>query len=261
MLNKLIKLNLVKKPYTANYQITELGKTTAELTRSELPHRVSETTNLSTHFLKYKIPIEDKSFYSESRIAELNPINFRSIEIPNQRITYIYFEDATIIIHPKQMIIRIHDIIDEETEEAHLKAFNKACNYLEKLNSIGLKGERIELETTHWARVKSILSDVLKKVDEHYFVDLGQGRKFWIDYSKDKQEDETNDLEARNKIDKLMIDVVNSDHSFSDIDKIIHALGIVAKIETTKLIEHSQHLKTPPPITNNMKKGRIDYTG
>lgn len=260
LLNKFISKNIVAKIYTGDYKLTELGQNIAKEVCRNSSWGVSETmSELSTHYLKYKIKIEEKTMAFESRLPELNYLKKHTVHIPNQEITYLYFSDATIILHKHQFIIRVHNIVNNDSETAHLDAFNKALEYISKLSNIGLKGSHIELETTHWGRVQSILSDVLKKIDEHYFVDLGDGKKFWIDYSEGKkQEDETNDLEARQKIDQLMKDVVSSDNKFSDIDKIIQALGLVAKIETTKLVVENQ--KTPHPMPIKEFK-RIDYVG
>lgn len=254
LLNKFIKESIVSKLYSTGYKLTEKGENIAKEVCRTTSLGVSD---LSTHYLKYKVKIESETPAFKSRLSELNYLNKKVINIPNQEITYLYFQDATIILHKHHLIIRIHNITSNDAEIANLEAFNKALTYLSKLNNLGLKGDRIELETTHWARVNSVLADVLKKVDEHYFVDLGDGRKFWVDWSKDKvPEDETNNLEAREKIDTLMKDVVNSEHSFSDIDKIIQALGIVAKIESTKLIVENQPKAAYPII-----KTKIDYTG
>jgi len=149
---------------------------------------------------------------------------------------YAYFEDATIVINPKTIIIHIHDIISKDIDESDIKGFNKAISYVEKLESIGLIGESIKLELPHWARVNSIFADLLAKIDQRYFIKLKNGRKFWIDHSPPNLiEDETTDKDYRQRLDDFLKDLSESEANMSDVDKIAAALNYVAKIELARL--------------------------
>ncbi len=243
MLERLIKKGLaLKEPNykganTGNHTITNNGITTLELLKGGVGTSRTQCRKgqLSTHYLRYKLPISDKSNFSKPRIKELNPLKQKSIKWNKEKIHYAYFEDGTIIIHPKSISIRIHEIIAEDTEEAQFKAFNKAMEYMHKLSKIGLKTASIELEPAHYARVESYLADFLQTVDKRYFLDLGDGKKFWIDTSPpNKIEDETNDMQIRERVDQFMEDMINSDVLLSDIDKIVKALGFVSKIECAR---------------------------
>jgi len=91
--------------------------------------------------------------------------------------------------------------------------------------SIGIETEGIFTEEGHWARIKSMLSDFLyDKIDNKYYLDLGNGKHFWIDYSPDKygipkREDETNDKEVRERIDNFLGQVASDDFDLQDIRK------------------------------------------
>ena len=236
ILTRLIKKGLIVKPYPYNHTITENGITTLELLKGgvEGSRRECRKGDLSTHYLRYKLPISDKSNFNEKRIKELNPLRWQPLNLRNLKQYYIYFEDGTIIIGPKTISIRIHDIIAKDTDEAHFKAFNKAIAYMGKISRIGLKTEGIELEQSHYERIDSYLAEFLEKIDKRYFLDLGNDKKFWIDYSKDKRNDETNEEEIRNRVDQFMEDMIKSDVLLSDIDKIVKALGFVSKIECAR---------------------------
>ena len=191
---------------------------------------------LSTHYLRYKLPISDKSNFNKSRIKELNPLKQKQLKWNKDNIYYVYFEDGTIIINPKSISIRIHEIVAKDTEEAQFKAFSKAIEYMNKISKIGIKTTSIELEKGHYARIESLLADFLSKIDNRYFLDLGKGKKFWIDTSPpNKLEDETNDMEVRERIDQFMEDMINSDALLSDIDKIVRSLGFLSKIECARI--------------------------
>lgn len=252
ILERLINNGLVKKPYPYNHTITKNGITTLEILKGSVaePRRECRKNDLSTHYLRYTLPISDKSNFNEKRIDELNPLRWQQLNLRNLKQYYIYFEDGTIIIGPKQISIRIHDIIAKDTDEAHFKAFNKAIGYMDKISEIGLKTEGIELEQSHYERIDSYLAEALEKIDKRYFLDLGNGKKFWIDYSKDKRNDETNEEEIRNRVDQFMEDMINSDVLLSDIDKIVKALGFISKIECVRF---KREIKQLNGITPNEK--------
>jgi len=238
LLSKLIRKGLVRKPHIAEHTITGKGISFLEATDSEILAKkrcsvgVSDKLTLSTHFTRYILPIKERSNFSKSDLSELNPLRIKEIKLPNFNQHIVYFEDATIIISLKQVAIRIHDILAEDTEEAHYKILSKALNYEEKLRKINLITEGIILDSSHYARVNSILADSLKKIDEHYFIELKDGTKFWIDNSPPNRiEDETTSQELRKKIDDFWNDLNFSDSRFSDIDKIKESLGDLTKLK------------------------------
>ena len=241
MLESLKELGMVEKKGLGYFTITQQGNNYVDSTIGDTwgvtPSRSQcRSGQLSTHYLRYKLPISDKSNFSKSRIKELNPLKYKSLKWNKDNIYYVYFEDGTIIINPRSVSIRIHEIIAEDTEEAHFKAFNKVIDYMNKISKIGLKTASIELEKGHYARVESHLADFLEKIDKRYFLDLGNGKKFWIDMSPpNEKEDETNDMQVRERIDQFMEDMINSDVLLSDIDKIVKALGFISKIECARL--------------------------
>ena len=243
MLETLQKEKMIEKEGFGCFKITPSGISYVDVTngaagsvsnlRTECQDR---SVNLSTHYLKYSVEIKEKSKYFEDKLMELNPLKIKELQLKNLKQTYLYFDDATIIINPKKVIVRIHDIVAEEAEDANLETFNKALGYIEKLEEIGLKGDTMELEPGHYARIDSLLAGFLEKVDGRYFLDLGNGRKFWIDHSPpNKIEDETNDIQARERLDSFLKDVMNTDSTMSDIDKIVNALGFMTKIEAARM--------------------------
>jgi len=265
-LDKLVSLKLIYDEEIGNikdYRITTKGITALEVSDGGVRNLRREcrerSINLSTHYLKYSVPIKDKSRFLESRLAELNPLKIKPLELKNLKQTYLYFDDATIIINPKRIIVRVTDIIAEDTEEAHFKSFNKALKYVEKLEKVGLKGENIELEPSHYARINSLLAGFLEKIDNRYFLDLGNGKKFWIDNSPpNKIEDETNDVEARERLDNFLKAVMNTDSTISDIDKIVNALGFMTKIEAARIQREIRPISQEKDI---VPKERPSYFG
>lgn len=258
MLSRLQIKGYMIKEHAGHYMITDKGislvhdeKQGVGAFRRECR---TDRKNLSTHYLRYMLNITNKKNFKEEKIKELNPIDTNKLKLPNLEQDYIYFPDATIIINPNQVAIRIHDTITDDTEEAHFETFGKALNYVKLLEKIGIQTDSIRLEDSHYARIRSILSDTLYRVDDRYFLDLGDGKKFWIDHSDDKREDETNDATVREKIDQLIRDVSGSDSTFKDIDKLKEVVGGLVKIEALKLQNSLEMLEMKPA-------GRPDYFG
>ncbi len=194
----------------------------------------------------------------------MNATDIKENNLRNLKQTIIYFNDATILINPKQLIINLYDIISDNVEDSDLESLNRAIGYAEKLKKIGIVTEGILIEEGHWARIDSILSElVYEKVGNRYFLDLGGGKKFWIDHSLGKKEDETNDKVVRERIDKLLTEISNNDVSVLDIDKITKALGFITKLESTRLLNEIDVRKQGLEINKELisKFIKTDYIG
>ncbi len=248
-LDRLESYGFVKRE-TANNRITNKG--IILLTSSEgvsdrgvgsVRRECRKEANLSTHYHKFKLPISDKQKFLIENLDKLTPLDVRENKLNNLHQIIVEFEDGTILINPKQLIINLFDVITEDVAESDFKCITRAIEYVKKFMDIGVITEGIILEEGHWARVESILSDFLyEKVDNRYFLDLGKGRKFWIDHSH-KREDETNDKVVRERIDTFLTDVANSDISLLDIDKITKALGFISKLESSRLMNQIDQRK------------------
>ena len=227
--------------------------------RSECRKEVSDKQlNLSTHYLKYKLTIKDRTNFSEDRVGELNPLRWKGLDLVNQRILYIHFENSTIIIHPKTVFIRIHDILAENVEDADIRAFNQALKHIVKLNKIGLYEETISLEDGHFARIESVLAEFLQKIDKKYKLDLGNGKKFWIDNSNNNLEDETDDPVARKRIDNNLTEMAHNDINLTDIEKMKSLVGDLIKLETIKATQPIEQINKKEDIKPIEK---LDYVG
>ena len=210
ILNKLSNLELVKREI-ANNKIMEKGIILLESEEggvSDSSRRECRTAaNLSTHYHKFKLPISDKTKFNISRISELAPIGYKENKLFNLHQIIINMEDGVILVNPKHIIINLFDVITSDVDESDFKCFSRAINYTEKLMEIGIETEGIIIESGHWARIESALSNFLyEKVNNRYFLDLGNGKKFWIDHSR-QREHETNDKEFERKIDEFFLDL------------------------------------------------------
>lgn len=268
-LNKLERYGFVKKEL-ANNKITEKGMILLQSSENEgvggSRTVCREKEKLSTHFHKFKLPISDKRNFNNSRIKELNAEDVKENKLHNLHQTIIYFSDATIVINPKQLIINLYDIISDNVEDSDLESLNRAIEYAKKLMKIGIVTEGILVEEGHWARVDSILSEMLyERIDNKYLLDLGDGKKFWIDHSLGKKEDETNDKVVRERVDKFLTEISNNDVSLLDIDKITKSLGFISKLESTRLLNEIDLRNKNQEVIKKQETGagliKTDYLG
>lgn len=266
-LSRLIKYELVVSTFFS-HEITEKGKILLEAQErgvSEGSRReCRKPDNLSTHYHRFRLPIQDRktfdTYLNHEKEKRLAPLSWKKIKLINWYQEIIKFSDADIIINPHQVVIRLFDVVTEDVESSDFECFSRAIEYTKKLLDVGLVTEGIMLESAHWARVESTLSDFLfEKVDSHYFIDLGDGRKFWIDHSQGR-EDETNDKAFREKVDHFFDELNKSEHSFSDVGKIVEALSHISRIEYTRLKKEIEgHVLPAEPEFK--PEGKAEYIG
>ena len=251
-INKLEREGLIKKDI-ANNKISEKGiillQAQENMGVGSSRSGCREINKLSTHFHKFKLPISSKNKFSMFKLKRLNPTNIKENKLHNLHQIIVHFDDATILINPKQLIINLYDVITDNVEESDFQCLSRAVEYAKKFMSIGIETEGIFTEEGHWARIKSMLSDFLyDKIDNKYYLDLGNGKHFWIDYSPDKygipkREDETNDKEVRERIDNFLGQVASDDFDLQDINKIKNSLGFITKLETARLTDKIEETK------------------
>lgn len=260
ILNRLDKYNFIEREL-GNSKITEKGIIYLNYTGNRgvgKPRSPCRTFgNLSTHYHKFKLLISNNCHFNKDKLKSLYPIDVKDNKLNNLHQIIVTFSDATIIINPKVVILNLFDIISKDVSDSDIESINRMIEYVKKLDGIGLELEGSVLEEGHWARIESVLSDFLfNKVDNKYFLDLDNNRKFWIDHSF-KREDETNDKEVRERIDSFLTDVINSDGLISDIDKILKALGFISKIEAIRMKKQIDLNN----VNNELSKDPPDYFG
>jgi len=242
------------RPYIGQVVITEQGEEALNVLSGGIGsvRRECRPGTLSQHYTRYVCQIKEWHTLTPLDIARLQPIKSHSLPLVNMTQWFLYYEDATIILGTRTCSIRIFDIVAEDSEESQYQTFTKAIRYVEKINKC-VPLESIELDTAHYARVSSYLADFLSKIDNRYFLDLGNGQKFWVDNSGGKAaEDETNSGEVRERVDSFMQDMIHSEGMISDIDKMKEVLGLMVQL---KMLEYQGTQQAPQP------QGRPDYFG
>lgn len=208
-----------------------------------------EINKLSTHYHKFKAVITEKKNLSMANLRRLNPREIKENKLANLHQIFVYFDDATILINPKQVIISIYDVETNNVEESDMKCLSRAVDYSIKLMKAGVETEGIFVEEGHWARINSALGDFLHdKIDGKYFLDLGDGKKFWIDHSPDKfgnpkREDETNDKVVRERVDNFLTQISKDEYDLQDINKVKESLGFITKLESARLMDQIEETK------------------
>lgn len=250
--NKIIKKGIIF--LNASEGVSERGVGSS---RRECPNNA----NLSTHYHKFKFPILDRSKFSKYKLEGLNPDDISENHLHNLSQLIIRFDDATIVINKNVMIVNLFDVLNVDVDGSDLDCLDRAIGYAKSFMSIGLITEGMIVEEGHWARVESALSDFLHdKVDNRYFLDLGDNKKFWIDHSTDVVEDETNDKLVRSRIDSFLSDVANDKGFMSDVGLITKSLGFINKIEVARL-QNEISVRKKQNSNEGLHEGIPDYVG
>lgn len=246
ILNRLERKELViRKPF--DNQITEKGERYFECLDRGVgkPRReCREINKLSTHYHKFRLPISDRKDFRIEKLKQLNYVRIKENKLHNLHQIIVEFEDAKIIINPKQVIISLFEIIGNDVEETDIKSLSMAVSYAERLMSVGVITKGVMVEEGHWARMESTLSNFLyDKVDEKYFLKLDNGARFFIDNSGGGLEDETDDKLVRERVDNFLNQIGSSDFDIGDINKTKEALGFITKLEAARLTDRIEENK------------------
>lgn len=249
ILNKLERFDLVirEKGFGIS-KITEKGKIYLDNINwgvGSLRRECRDNQNLSTHYHKFTLPIIDRKKFRIESLKQLKNRGIKENKLANLHQIIIKFEDANIVINPKEVRIHLFDILTGDVEDSDLNSLTRAIKYAEILANKGLETEGMMVEEGHWARVDSILADfIYNKVDKRYFLELENGSKFWIDCSGgSKPEDETNNKIIRERVDNFLNQVSNNDFDLNDINKIKESLGFITKLESSRLQDQIEENK------------------
>jgi len=203
-----------------------------------------EQDKLSTHYHKFKLPIMDRKNFRIEKLVRLNHKGIKENKLHNLHQIIIDFEDAKIIINPKQVIISLFEFIGDNVEDSDIKSLSRAVDYAERLMGVGVVTGGIMVEEGHWARMESVLSNFLyDKVDKRYFLTLNNGKRFWIDHSGGGIEDETDSKIVRQRVDNFLNQVASTDFDLTDINKIKESLGFITKLESVRLMDNIEENK------------------
>lgn len=255
MIHRLQKFGFVVKD-SGNTKITEQGKIYLSTVSGEgvgsVRRECRTSANLSTHYHKFKLKI-NKNESTELKLKALHPEEYKTNSLNNLFQTILKFNDATVIINNNAVLIHLYDVLTEDVAESDFLCFGRFLEYVKLIEKAGIYTEGAIVEEGHWARIESLLSDFLyHKVDEKYYLDLGGGRKFWIDHSNGKREDETNDKEYRERLDNLLTDMGNNNFLLSDIGKLAEMGNCLLKIEVLRQKQLlTSHVPQVEPVDNN----------
>jgi len=210
--------------------------------------------NLSTHFHKFKLRLNSNTVINKNYFARMKPISIEKNHLNNLLQYILKFEDCSITINQRSIIINLYDIVTNDVDETDSIAFQKVQKYIKLLEKAEIYVTNTWRESGHWARVNSVLAKYLYEIDKNYYLDLGNGRKFWIDHSLGVLEDETNDKEVRKRLDNFMDNITRSKDLFKEIQDLKDIVRSLAKMETVR-----SYLALPPE--NNNKEDHRDKPG
>lgn len=232
---RLVAKEFVKKESTGVYVITEKGRNYA-LTQKEggriVSGGMSVRGNYSQHSNRFVCDISDRSKFVAGSLCKLGA--YEELKMQNWSYLRLNNSDAVVTINPKQVVIYVEEIVSNNNEDAMRRTFDVAVKYVSDLRKLGLVLPSIRLEVSHYARMESVLSDLLVKRLGRYELTLKTGESFWVDFSGNKLEDETDSQLLRSRLDDFLNDLTESNSLLSDVDKLKQ---ITSDLVRLKLLE------------------------
>lgn len=262
ILRRLEIKGLASHPSTGSWGITEQGKQIYDA--FYLPQRGDGANGLvcrpdskdisifSQHKNKFTLPLLVPYDFSESDIKILNPVDSKKIKVPksDSLIHILYFEGVTLRINPKSVELWFSEITDVNDSSISLDVFERALNFTENLLELGMIGDTLVLDDAHFAMVNSLLGEVLEKIDNKLSIDLGNGKKLWIDHSKGNNELETNDEDVKERLKDFLYKVLNDDVDFSELKDMKEVLSLLTKLQVLSSKDNISIPKSQQTLNN-----------
>lgn len=253
-LERLCKKQIIEKKLLGVYALLPHARDTENplATPGQMPRRVwpggwPGDENLSQHQTRYEIPIKDCKKFHPDKLKLLSPLDIRHNKLPNYTQHYAYFDDATLVVNTRKVIIYIHDIEGAHTEETMQKAFDKALSYFQLLEKIGIDADQMMLAKADWARFETILADLFERIQERFCITLRNGKKLWVDYSGGKRELESDDPQVLDRLYEYMESALNAKTLPTDLDKACEMLNLIVKLLGVQVLaQRSSNFNTPP---------------
>lgn len=254
---------LVESKFTKGlYSITEEGEKAIDALRSgSLPTRSAyrgAASNLSQHSTMFRLHVKTKEFFHPSDLSKLGEVG-TPVKMQGWDYYDVKIGEETIRILPNEVLLYVREVYDVNVESTQLTAINKAVEIATKLKTIGLICDGIELKKAHWARVGSLLADILVKHLGKYWYQLGDGTAFWIDFSGNTLEDETDNSKLRGRMDQMIASMQNTNSDWRDVDRVVTDIEGLKEVAHLTLAASQNQLRmqmgvsTPKPLPPSQK--------
>ena len=252
-LKRLVSKGLVDRVSFGVYLITDKGQAYSEAQKKGgriVSGGMSKKSFISQHSNRFVLDIVDRNKFEIGSLCKLG--SYEIVKMQNWSYAKVSNSDAVVTVNPKQVVIYVEEIVAGTVRDSCFKTFDVAVKYARKLRDLGLKIPSIRLEVAHYAKVQSVLSEVLVKRLGRYELNLDDGSKFWIDFSGDNLEDETDSVKLRERLDEVLNDLSDSGSVFSDVDKLKEIVADLVKLQLLQTYP-SRH-----PSQKNLDGGSYD---
>lgn len=231
---------LVQDGKTQRLGVTQLGRKILGETPvgSRQAACLGPRQNLSQHFIRFELYIKDRSFF---RPEDLNKIGEVRDPVPMKGWQYyqVFVDGDEIRVFPNTITIYVGEVMGSHVDETQLRALDRAANLAVLLEKVGLHVYGMKLDASHYERVGSILGDALLKNLGKYYYELPDKRAFWVDFSGDKINDESNDPMLRARVDQWIESLSSTTSDMRDVDKLRDITGaVVTDIDGLKKVAH-----------------------
>jgi len=260
------RLNLIiKKGYlikdTYGYKITKAGKLFINNVKggSEVCGQKSQHSNEFTVNLQ-KIPIafSKGNFFFQSLTADY-------LHDDLTKVLYLKYKEATVRIFygkNKKVIFNINNQLGKSFDEIDQKVFRLFVKYYDIISSNGFSLDHsIKPTNPHYANPQGFFAKLSSRHLHNGFWINTDKYDFWVDYSNDEAEEETDNIDIAKRMEKLSDSAIRTSIDFDDLElmrdnlvKLYDSVVIMAKIQSKQIAPQQDN-----PIHSNIV--RPDYYG
>lgn len=221
-LKKLVTAGLLDKVGIGTYVLTDTGK--AFLQGTDAHHGACRTSSpsvhdkISMHAIKYDLNVSSRKFFKWSALESLGTVT----PVPMKGWVYYKVEipEGTLWIFPHKVTLNVNEVVSPDVELSLMRALNTAVDVTKRLEKVGIFSEGLHLDNAHYARIQSVLASALTQKLGRYQYKLEDGSSYWIDFSSEQIEGETDSAALRQRVDQFIEDLPKSTHVLSDMQAI-----------------------------------------
>jgi predicted transcriptional regulator len=240
ILRRLSDKGLLTKQIGGTYDITPKGKAILGI-QTDVDCRDAACRgrdNLSQHNIRFKLNIKERGYFHLDDLSKLGDVQ-TPVKMQGWEWHRVLVDGNEIRVFPNEVLLYISEVIASDVEHTQLLAMNKAIDLALQLEKIGLVCDGMKLDSSHYERLGSLLADVLVKKLGKYYYQLPDGKAFWIDFSGETFNDESNDAKLRERLDNFVQDLPYSKSNFSDVDNLVkNADVVITDIDGLKKVAH-----------------------
>lgn len=264
-LKRLESKGLIEKLGLGVYSITEKGKDALgnQNKGSEGRRKACRgRENISMHKIKFTLNIKNTDFVDFDKLDQVGDVD-EPVQMQNWFYYRLRVNNATLRLYPNKIVGEMTELVGDDVEKLLIEAMDEIAVIGDKFSKIGLFCDTITLDKSEFAEVESVLGNMLVKRAGKYRHVLDNGHVFWIDFSGDNVEHETDDPKLASRLGNFLDDLKDSNSLLSDVDTVVGDIDELKKLAQMMLQHDLLQIKMQKlnQAQNTFSSEKGDYFG